>query len=175
MLREDGAAPSLAALASRIGCSAPALYAHFANKDDLLEQVRIRAQADLGLQKQRHYAEAMRHPLRQLEDGGQAYIDFARHNPALYRLIFAPGHARREEHFRLDRQAIAPLASGVRSAQEIGYFTGVDADDMARLLWFALHGAIMMALNRQVGEDDEAGWQQARQTIKTFMHLFPDT
>ena len=160
-------APSLAVLAGRIGCSAPALYAHFDNKDDLLDQVRIRAQADLRSEKQKRYGVPGDDPVGLLKQGGHAYVTFARQNPALYKLIFAPAHAVGRESAMLDAEAVMPLVNGIRAAQAAGHFRSVDAEDMARLMWFALHGAIMMALDHQRGTGDEA-WQQAFGVIDTI-------
>ena len=158
------------ALAGRIGCSAPALYAHFKNKDDLLDQVRLRVQRDLRTEKRERYAVPDDDPIGLLKQGGNAYIAFARQNPALYRLVFAPAHAAAQDSIMMDDDAVMPLASGIRAAQKSGYFSAVDAEDMARLMWFALHGAILMALDHKHSTEDEA-WQDAYGVIDTIGQL----
>lgn len=67
----------------------------------------------------------------------------------------------------MDEEAVTPLANGIRAAQKAGYFASVDPDDMARLMWFALHGAILMALDHRNGTGDGA-WQQAYGVIDTI-------
>lgn len=78
---------SLRELAREVGVSANAAYRHFANKDALLL-----AMASEGFTRftQEHDA-AMRNgetPMQRFVLAGRAYIDFARKNPALYRLMF---------------------------------------------------------------------------------------
>ena len=70
----------------------------------------------------------------------------------------------------MDDDAVMPLANGIRAAQRSGCFSAVDAEDMARLMWFALHGAILMALDHRRSTGDEA-WQDAYGVIDTIGQL----
>lgn len=165
---------SLAAVARRIGCSAPALYAHFRNKDDLLEEARRAAFAELIREKARRYAAPISDPLARLAEGGRAFVAFARDNPALYRLIFAPGHggAARVEPVEA---ALAPLVAGLRAAQAAGFARGADPEALARALWCAAHGAIMTALDDRSPGAGETRWEQAFDAVSTIMSLISDT
>jgi len=168
-LAEDPDGLSLAAIAGRIGCSAPALYAHFTGKDDLLDEARNRASADMMAAKRARFAGVTGSPLDRLCDGGRDYVGFAEANPALYRLVFAPAH--RAGGLSLDDATIAPLAAGVRDAQAQGHAAGADADEVARMMWFTVHGAIMMALDHQLPGPDAARWQSAYAAVDTMIAL----
>ncbi|GAC1371421.1 MAG: hypothetical protein NVS3B3_04860 [Aquirhabdus sp.] len=78
---------SLRELAREVGVSANAAYRHFANKDALLL-----AMASEGFTRFTQGQDAaMRDgetPMERFMLAGRAYIDFARKNPALYRLMF---------------------------------------------------------------------------------------
>lgn len=171
LLRLDPSALSLGSIARRIGCSAPALYAHFANKDDLLEQARVTALADLLAEKRRRYAAKGGDPLMRLDEGGRAFIDFASENPALYRLIFAPGHVQTGSAVTLEVTTIVPLANGIRAGQAAGLVVDGDSERLAWTMWFAVHGAIMMVLDGQVSDAGGDRWSSAHATVDTVMGL----
>ncbi|MDP3340213.1 TetR/AcrR family transcriptional regulator [Frigidibacter sp.] len=172
ILREDPEGLSLAVLARRVGCSAPALYAHFEGKDDLLDQTRAAACAEMMEAKRQRFAGFDGDPCARLRAGGRDYVIFARDNPALYRLIFAPRHALAEQpDISFSDAVIAPLVAGVRAAQPSGFAAGAEASEVAQMMWFAVHGAIMMALDRQLPGPEAARWQRALATVDTVMAL----
>lgn len=88
-IREQGiAALSLRKLADSIGVSAPAIYHHYRNKEDLL-----RALALTGLERfnQEIYPLLLASPPNWQENYrrfAHAYLDFARQDPELYELMF---------------------------------------------------------------------------------------
>ncbi|WP_171904794.1 TetR/AcrR family transcriptional regulator [Hoeflea olei] len=187
-LGEDPAGLSLSAIARRIGCSAPALYSHFDSKDDLLAQVRAAAFAEMMEAKRRRFVGLSAEPLARLAAGGHDYVDFARANPALYRLIFAPeagkpagkggdkghdqGHGQAPAHpeVNLDAAAIAPLAAGLGAAGPSAMGAEAAAE-IAHMMWFTVHGAIMMALDGQLPGPEAARWARAHEAVDTVMRL----
>lgn len=171
LLHEDPGSLSLGAIARRVGCSAPALYAHFTGKDDLLEQARLAAHAEMIAAKRARFAGFQGDPLDRLRAGGRDYVAYAQANPALYRLIFAPSHGTGAGGASLTEAALAPLAAGVRAAQAAGFARGVEAGALAEAMWFAVHGAILMALDRQLPGPDAERWQRAMQAVDTVMAL----
>ncbi|MFV0245062.1 MAG: TetR/AcrR family transcriptional regulator [Qingshengfaniella sp.] len=161
---------SLLEIARRIGCSGPALYAHFTNRDDLLDHIRSAVHATMAEEKRQRFAGMTVAPLARLRLCGQDYVAFAQTNPALYRLIFAPPHAT-GDGICLDSAVIAPLAAGVRAAQTQGHAAGADADQIARMMWFTVHGAIMMALDSQLPGPAPDRWQRGHDAVDTVMAL----
>lgn len=175
ILREAPDLLSLSAIARAIGVSAPALYAHFTGKDDLLEQVRARALDDMLAAKRAALAGLTGDSLARLRAGGHDYVSFAQANPALYRLIFAPEHDRATHAVSLDAASVAPLTEAVRAAKAEGYLSGAEPAAVAHGLWFAVHGAVMMALDGQLPGTDADRWARAYGAVTTLTDLIATT
>ena len=154
LLEEAGIAGlSMAKVAAAVGCSAPALYNHFRNKEDLL-----RAAHDAGFE--RLYAtklavarDAAGDPLARLRLGGRAYLDFALENPALYALMFSPDAAAalRDNPFQgdLGRKSLDHLTAAVAACQRAGLLPGQEAQTVAFTLWSTVHGAASLMLQNR--------------------------
>jgi AcrR family transcriptional regulator len=87
MLEADGEEPSLRAVARAAGVSAMAPYNHFLDKAGLLAAV-----ANHGFEALRDVlaaADNMPDPHEALIAQGAAFVDFARENPALFRLMYS--------------------------------------------------------------------------------------
>ncbi|WP_419798114.1 MAG: TetR/AcrR family transcriptional regulator [Terasakiella sp.] len=170
-LRDGTHTFSLNTIAKKIGCSAPALYAYFSSKDDLLDHVRQRAFQNLLAQKQHRYEEqASTDPVQNLQNGGHYFISFAQENPNLYRLIFTPDHNSKSTHINVTETLLQPLINGVRAAQPDALKQGIEAEPLAYLMWNAVHGAILMALEGT----NPFSWDQAYEVVDTVMKLlFP--
>ncbi|WP_425053132.1 TetR/AcrR family transcriptional regulator [Psychromarinibacter sp. S121] len=170
LLREAPDRLSLSSLAKRIGCSAPALYAHFTNKDDLLNRVRERVFTEMVEMRQTHIDEAALCPVEAIRRRGHGAVDFAIEHPALYRLIFAPSHDASAHEINLCDESIGPITDRVRTVLSNG--SAKNADAIARTIWFATHGAIMIALDGQLEGPDQARWERAHATVDTVIDLF---
>lgn len=171
LMRESPDNLSLSALSKRIGCSAPALYAHFANKDDLLERVRERVFDEmLTGRTDRAEGEEAHDKVR---DEARSFIEFARENPALYRLVFAPQHSAEETRIQIDTAAVAPMAAAVRATgmNRNGHANGQPAETLAHTIWCTVHGAIMMALDGQYEGSDAARWSRVHEALDTVVDL----
>lgn len=171
LLRRDGADFSLGEVARRVGCSAPALYSHFAGKDDLLRAVQAAVFARRTRQKVERYTGPSADPAARLRAGGHDYVAFAEENPGLYRLLYAPGHAAGADPAAIPEAALAALEAGVRAARQGGFAKGADARDVAAMLWFTVHGAILMALDAQLPGPPPARWARAHRAVDTAMDL----
>lgn len=164
--RRDAAAITLAEVAEAIGCRAPALYGHFANKNALLRAVHDEGFRILLEEK---LAIAARHgpdgPAR-LEAGGRAYLRFAFERPGLYRLMFAPPATAGlpEDAFADDPglRCLAVLREAIAACRSTGHIADTDPDDMALTLWSAVHGAASLALQNRLptprGSDPDAAF-----------------
>lgn len=172
LLRETGSDFSMAALAKRVGCSAPALYAHFANKDDLLRHVRTRAFEMSLREKAARYLTPADDPVARLRDRGLALVAFGQQNPALYRLLYAARPDVAAEGPDVSDRSLQALTAGVEAAQGAGFAPGLAPQRVALTLWFAVHGAIMMALDAQLPGPETQRWQRAREAVETLMALF---
>jgi AcrR family transcriptional regulator len=76
---------SLRRLASRLGVTAPALYAHVEGKSDLL---RALAEQELDALGQRFAAVATDDPVERMRANAREYVAYARENPELFRVMF---------------------------------------------------------------------------------------
>ena len=143
LLEEVGVeAFALRDFAARVGIRAPSLYRHFEDK-----QAIFRALAADGFTS---LAAALERSERTLHALSRAYRDFARTNPALYRLMYdcplPPGALPSD----LVGRAFAPLLTLCRG----------DVDE-ARAAWAFAHGLASLELTRRfpVGADLDAAWQ----------------
>jgi AcrR family transcriptional regulator len=161
MVEQEGLdALSLRRLASALGVTAPALYAHFASKDDLLAAV---AAAEFGglVEAIQAATSSLEDPVERIVAQSHAYVDHARAHPALIQLmtVFRPGWI---------PQPAAPELAAASRTFEVSSVAVQDAIDAGLLrdddplmvgltLWAAAHGvATVLASRPNLGEDYEA-------------------
>lgn len=166
-------------IAEIIGCSAPALYNHFRNKDALLRAVHDGGFQKLIREKLAVSARTKGDGFARLREGGLAYIAFALENPALYQLMFNPPPALRKDMnpFESDpgMHALSLLQGAVRNAQKEGYLNGADPEHIAYTLWAAAHGTASLLLqNRAPVTADEPG-RAGQLVIDSVMNLIAAT
>lgn len=144
LVREDGVeALSMRALASRVGVTAPALYAHFTNRDALL-----RACAQVGYDEldRRFRAAAPASPIDLVRASSRAYVRFAMEEPALFSLMFR--YRPRAIEITVDADIEHGGATTVFDAMLANLARAVDDGDLAPgepleyglALWAAVHG-----------------------------------
>lgn len=175
--RDDFDVP-LAAVAEAVGCTAPALYGHFRNKDALLRAVHDAGFRKLYEEKLALSKRLRSDPLVYLREGTRAYVQFAFNNPTLYRLMFSPppGVAADEDPLSSDAGAsVLELAvKAIKACQKQGFLPGMDPNRYAFTYWAAVHGAVTLALqNRAPG--DEARFDAALVVIDTLLEIIAAT
>ncbi|MFI4973446.1 MAG: TetR/AcrR family transcriptional regulator [Caulobacterales bacterium] len=153
---EGPAALSLRAVAREAGVSPAAPYHHFKDKCELVDAVSHQGWEALGETIAKARARA-RTPQLATIDIGVAYVKFALHNPALYRLMY--------DGIR-DREAMPAHAkeadSGYRQVEEAIIEAGVDGSDPVAVqlatvaVWCAAHGVAEMAGMKQFDPLKEA-------------------
>lgn len=154
LIRKEGAeALSLRRLATHLGVTAPALYAHIQGKRDLLRAV---AAAEFERLIERMESISDPDPLARLAAYSHAYVDQARDDPELFRVLFlfapAIGAATLPEEVELPaatRAFAIPLAA-VEEAMASGAIEGADPLVVALTLWTSTHG---VAVSLQLGVD----------------------
>jgi AcrR family transcriptional regulator len=166
VLTEKGpAGVTLRSVAREAKVTAPAIYQHFKDLDDLVWHLLLLTWEELATAMDKAEREmAARGPLAQLEAQLAAYIDFASENPSHYELLFAafPDYA------RLARERGAPtgpvyeiLLQAVTRCRDAGYtmpFPDVDpemdgpsaVDPTTVLLFVVAHGRIAIGQASQV-------------------------
>lgn len=137
---------SMRKLADRLEYSATALYAYFANKDELLLAIIGEGYAVFG----EFLRAAGGEPGQRMEAIGRAYLDFAFANPTLYRLMFIhrPGAL-----FDLSEGTVEArlglLHGVVQGARKAPLFAGADEATVRQaveLFWALIHGLVSLAL-----------------------------
>ena len=132
-------------LADALGVSAMTPYRYFEDKDAILAAVRARAF--------NRFADAMEKAQARLRKKGghrpdPAYLDFALANRAAYRMMFdtdQPTFAKYPELVAAMERARATMTAGWKELAAEGRFSG-DAELAGRLMWSAMHGAVMLEL-----------------------------
>ncbi len=156
LLADAGSASrlSLRAIAREVGITAPAIYAHFATKEQLLSAVVARRFA--GLARALHDAA----PDRAQPDGSpaarrsdaiatvrartRAYVDYGLQHPGVYAVLFGP----EADHLGLafegspGEDVFAALLEPVTLA--LTDATGTDPLAIATDLWVAMHGIVTL-------------------------------
>lgn len=150
-LEEGEAALSMRRLAAEVGCSAMAPYRHFADKEALIAAIRAQAFNRLAdtldgvEQNERHRA----------ADIGDAYVRFARANPAAYKLMFdlgQPDAAAYPELAIAAARARESMSGYVRELVGAGVLVG-DPVELGYVFWAAIHGLIVLDLAGRIPAD----------------------
>ena len=141
-------AVSLRRVASRLGVTAPALYAHVADKRDLLQGIAEREVQGLLEEFDDIQADD---PLERVRRQCHAYMAYAADNPDLFRamFVFRPELTAdpQGERSPLVCRLLERVADGVRQALEAGRLAAdVDPELATLTIWTAVHGAATVLL-----------------------------
>lgn len=149
LLAEAGSASrlSLRAIAREVGITAPAIYAHFATKEQLLSAVVARRFA--GLARALHDAAPDpsthgEHAIATVRARTRAYVDYGLQHPGVYAVLFGP----EADHLGLafegspGEEVFAALLEPVTHA--LADTTGTDPLAVATDLWVAMHGIVTL-------------------------------
>jgi AcrR family transcriptional regulator len=139
-------AVTLRAVARQVGISAPSIYAHFADREAIVDAIVNGAFSDFNVAISAASDAAMRAgagPGLRLRAMGAAYLEFAAERPNQYKLLFerrnviGPG----SEATRLIRiESFELLVASVQACVDAGISASDDPARDAAALWAALHG-----------------------------------
>jgi AcrR family transcriptional regulator len=147
---------TLRAAARACGVSHMAPYRHFASKDDLLAAV-----AEQGFQALAAALDAAVQPGDRLGAGvGVAYVEFARANPGLYRLMFGAALMPCDRFPSLIAAGRAAFERCVESARRLGYDCAMPADDdappaAAAAVWSLVHGLACLIIDGLIAAPED--------------------
>ena len=161
MLNEGGGWQfTLREIARRAGVSHAAPYKHFPDKAALLGEIVL-----IGFDRLRAALTAAQVGLsddlsRMFTSTSQAYLDFGRDNPALYRLMFG-GEIGKMANVHLDKRALGAfevLIDLLERGQAAGLLRKRPVRGQAAACWSQLHGLTMLMLDglllpEKVGDD----------------------
>jgi AcrR family transcriptional regulator len=134
---------SLRRLASKLGVTAPALYAHVRDKQDLL---RALASDEFDRLVERFELVDATDPVERIRAHGRAYVEHAREQPELFRVMFlfppelAPADVPEDAPLPGATKAFSAAAGAVEEAVAAGQIVTDDALLVALTLWSGAHG-----------------------------------
>lgn len=171
---------SLREVARRAGVTPAAPYHHFKDKTALLAAVAEEGFVALGKRLEAAISPLPPNDLRgRFAAVGRAYLEFARANPAHYRVMFLPEIKTSQEHPSLHAAAdrtLQVLANQVRSATP----RASPQEVMVRtvLIWSAAHGLASLwnegVLDPKLGLGSERGFFDAAvEQMATYASSFP--
>ncbi len=144
MIRADGLASlSLRRLATQLGVTAPALYAHVSDKRELLRAV---AELEFEQLRNRFTAVVATTALERIRAHCRAYIDHARENPELFDVMFlfppdlGPSDVPEGAVLPAATSVFAVALAAVEDAIAAGDIVSDDPLLVALALWAASHG-----------------------------------
>ena len=146
----DESAVSIRAVADAVGCTAPAIYMHFADKDELIMQVCARRFAEFDRAIEEAGAKSD-DPLESLRLRGEAYIRFGAAHPETYKVLMMTSKLENVE-LTADlpgMSAFQHVVDAVQRCIDAGVVrTEHDALRIAMTLWSAVHGitALMITM-----------------------------
>jgi len=144
LLEQTGSeeAVTLRAVAREVGISAPSIYAHFADREEIVDAIVDTAFADLNAAIGAATS-AAQSPLERLRAGCSAYLRFAAERPNRYKLIFERQYliaAPEQPVPAIRRQSFAALVSAVQDCINAGISASTDAELDSTAIWVAMHG-----------------------------------
>lgn len=144
LLEQTGSeeAVTLRAVARHVGISAPSIYAHFPDREAIVDAIVDTGFADFNAAMRAAIA-GVSNPVERLRAGCGAYVRFAAERPNRYKLIF-------ERQYReagpdqpvptIRRQSFEALVALVQQCIDAGLSASTDAQLDSTAIWVALHG-----------------------------------
>jgi len=148
LIEEGGQhAVSLRAIARRAGITAPSIYAHFEDLDEVLKAVVANAFEALT-DYLRRGVEGHTDPVAQLRGTCHAYLAFGHDHPEQYAILFTrnnielPPEVDKTVDDMLGAEAFSFLIDGIRECVAAGHSDSTQPQEDATALWVALHGYV---------------------------------
>lgn len=156
---EGLSAVTLRGIARALGVTAPALYAHFGSKDQLLAAVAEEEFARL-VQELAAATAGVEDPIERITAQSRAYVAAALANPALFEVmtVFRPAWVPQPAaaELPLASKAFELSAAHVQDAIDAGRIAETDVLLASLTLWAAVHGVATVLLARPgLGDDYE--------------------
>jgi AcrR family transcriptional regulator len=156
LLEQSGseAAITLRAVARQVGISAPSIYPHFADPEEILHAVLARA-FDALLARLRAAVRGDEDPVARLRAVVRAYVAFAAEQPHRYRALFerrrppgaAPSKRPKTVEDMVGADAFAVLLDAVRDCVAAGASKAPSPLAAATELWVAVHGYLTLRVS----------------------------
>jgi len=156
--KEDIDKLTLKVLADATGTTRTAIYKHFKSKDDLIEKI-----IEVGFEQfDNIISPILREQQTPLIDrfymSGKLYIEFAKENPNLYRLLFGKKYAHsRDEIMSIkddDCSGFGALKLAVEEGHESGILKRESSYKQTIIIWSSLHGLASLIIDGFMDVED---------------------
>lgn len=138
---------SVRAVAAAVGVTAPSIYRHFADKDDLITAVVVDVFDELDREMVRA-TEGVHDPLERLKAFGLTYVRFALDHPEHYRLATMDPCPRPDVDAILANGCWVHFIAAVEACLEAGAFPPQDAQALTFDLWSTAHGVAALLITK---------------------------
>jgi len=149
---------SMRRVAERVGVSAPAIYRHFRNKQELLNEIVVEGLTILG-----NYLEPALEadtPLERLRGMTERYLDFALEQPKYFEFAFLIPNPESsqlaEEVTRPDYVTFRMAIEQIVACMEQGVLGNGDPLETAITFWAEVHGLVILHHTGRFGLDAES-------------------
>lgn len=157
---------TMRALADAIEYTPPVIYAHFRDKDAIIQELCYRQLRTLA---KAFAAFRTLDPVERLRRIGHVYVDFAVKHPSHFRFLFLTAHVYRKDDEEIAKDDPRQNAYAfLRQTAEEGLAADVfrpeytDAEEIAQICWASAHG--LVALVNMKGTDSWIDWRDTRTT-----------
>lgn len=149
---KDESALSIRAIAAAVGVTPPAIYLHFADRQELVFAVCELEASELD-QAMDEAAKGVADPWERIRRRGYAYLTWALANPEHYRILMLSRPDATPERFGDERLAdtagLEPVAADLGAAVEAGLIRPAgDPLELAKLLWMVIHGMVSLLISK---------------------------
>jgi len=164
---------SMRRLARDLGVTAPALYKHYASREEILldvvsESYRLCAEQLSG-------ALSGRTPIERFRLAGDGYLNFALAHPKFYEMMYAPAHSLGVDEFpdklvaRMD--GVGQFFNDrVRECIDSGLLGPPDAQEVTLTLWAHVHGLISIYLRGCLHMEEEVFRSVYHESSRRVIH-----
>lgn len=140
---------SIRAVADRVGCTPPAIYLHFFDKQELLFDVCARRFHQLATWIDEATA-GIDDPVAKLEAGTRAYVRFGLQHPEHYRILFMGRSVLTKDQIdemrRTGVTGMGRLLERCQACVDAGRVKATDASEIAYSLWALSHGVVSLMI-----------------------------
>ncbi len=149
---------TLKILSDITGTSRSAIYSHFSSKEALIESMILNGFIKFDDYLSPNLKDKNIPLLDRLEKASRDYIEFAKANKVLYRLLFGNkyAHTRMEVMTKNDsnRSGFGALMFAIEEGQKDGLFKIDNSYKQTITIWSALHGLTSLLIDRFIGIED---------------------
>ena len=154
ILKKDGyESLSLRKLASEINVSVAAPYRHFKDNEELLSEIAIKGFELLKENLEEIINKYKGKFLKQFQEAGIAYVEFAIQNEELFRVMYGNKIKHHSKHERLKQkgeESFQVLYNIIKNCQEKNILKKKNTDSIVLAAWSLVHGLSILIVEKQL-------------------------